>query len=191
MTILDTLKKRRTIYQLNKNMPVSDEEVIQVINDVTELTPDAFNMKSARVIVAMNDNHDALWDAIYDAFEGKVSKEKIQTFKDGYGTVLYFIDDQVVENLQEQFALYADNFPVWAQQANGMLQYGIWNALADLNVGASLQHYNPVIDKAVKEMFNVPEHYRLIAQMPFGGIVQEAEPKEKEDITQRVKVFNG
>ena len=191
MTILDTLKKRRTIYQLNKNMPVSDEEVIQVINDVTELTPDAFNMKSARVIVAMNDNHDALWDVIYDAFEGKVSKEKIQTFKDGYGTVLYFIDDQVVENLQEQFALYADNFPVWAQQANGMLQYGIWNALADLNVGASLQHYNPVIDKAVKEMFNVPEHYCLIAQMPFGGIVQEAEPKEKEDITQRVKVFNG
>lgn len=191
MTILDTLKKRRTIYQLNKNMPVSDEEVIQVINDVTELTPDAFNMKSARVIVAMNDNHDALWDVIYDAFEGKVSKEKIQTFKDGYGTVLYFIDDQVVENLQEQFALYADNFPVWAQQANGMLQYGIWNALADLNVGASLQHYNPVIDKAVKEMFNVPEHYRLIAQMPFGGIVQEAEAKEKEDITQRVKVFNG
>jgi predicted oxidoreductase (fatty acid repression mutant protein) len=191
MTILDTLKKRRTIYQLNKNMPVSDEEVIQVINDVTELTPDAFNMKSARVIVAMNDNHDALWDVIYDAFEGKVSKEKIQTFKDGYGTVLYFIDDQVVENLQEQFALYADNFPVWAQQANGMLQYGIWNALADLNVGASLQHYNPVIDKAVKEMFNVPEHYRLIAQMPFGGIVQEAESKEKEDITQRVKVFNG
>ena len=191
MTILDTLKKRRTIYQLNKNMPVSDEEVIQVIKDVTEFTPDAFNMKSARVIVAMNDNHDALWDVIYDAFEGKVSKEKIQTFKDGYGTVLYFIDDQVVENLQEQFALYADNFPVWAQQANGMLQYGIWNALADLNVGASLQHYNPVIDKAVKEMFNVPEHYRLIAQMPFGGIVQEAEPKEKEDITQRVKVFNG
>jgi predicted oxidoreductase (fatty acid repression mutant protein) len=191
MTILDTLKKRRTIYQLNKNMPVSDEEVIQVINDVTELTPDAFNMKSARVIVAMNDNHDALWDVIYDAFEGKVSKEKIQTFKDGYGTVLYFIDDQVVENLQGQFALYADNFPVWAQQANGMLQYGIWNALADLNVGASLQHYNPVIDKAVKEMFNVPEHYRLIAQMPFGGIVQGAEPKEKEDITQRVKVFNG
>ena len=191
MTILDTLKKRRTIYQLNKNMPVSDEEVIQVIKDVTELTPDAFNMKSARVIVAMNDNHDALWDVIYDAFEGKVSKEKIQTFKDGYGTVLYFIDDQDVENLQEQFALYADNFPVWAQQANGMLQYGIWNALADLNVGASLQHYNPVIDKAVKEMFNVPEHYRLIAQMPFGGIVQEAEPKEKEDITQRVKVFNG
>ena len=124
MTILDTLKKRRTIYQLNKNMPVSDEEVIQVIKDVTELTPDAFNMKSARVIVAMNDNHDALWDVIYDAFEGKVSKEKIQTFKDGYGTVLYFIDDQVVENLHEQFALYADNFPVWAQQANGMLQYG-------------------------------------------------------------------
>ena len=191
MTILDTLKKRRTIYQLNKNMPVSDEEVIQVIKDVTELTPDAFNMKSARVIVAMNDNHDALWDVIYDAFEGKVSKEKIQTFKDGYGTVLYFIDDQVVENLQKQFALYADNFPVWAQQANGMLQYGIWNALADLNVGASLQHYKQVIDKAVKEMFNVPEHYRLIAQMPFGGIVQEAEPKEKEDITQRVKVFNG
>lgn len=44
--------------------------------------------------------------------------------------------------------LYADNFPVWANHANAMLQIALWGGLRDLHMGASLQHYNPIIDKA-------------------------------------------
>jgi len=62
-----------------------------------------------------------------------------------------------VKALQEKFPLYAANFPVWANQANGMLQINIWTALRELGVGANLQHYNPVIDDTVKSLFDLPQ----------------------------------
>lgn len=162
--------------------------MLDLIKEATELVPDAFNMKSQRVIVVLGDKQDTLWDGIYDAFGGKVAREKIDSFKAAYGTILYFIDDNTVKALQEKFPRYAENFPVWAQQANGMLQINIWAGLAELGVGANIQHYNPVIDHLVKDMFQVPEGYRLIAQMPFGGVESEREPKEKEDISARITV---
>lgn len=188
MDISDSLAKRRSYYKLNKNLPVSQDEVIKTIETITELVPDAFNMKSARVIIALNDKQDKLWDEIYDSFGGKVAREKIDSFKSATGTILYFIDNDVVTTMQDKFPLYAANFPIWANQANGMLQIAIWTALRELNVGANIQHYNPVIDKAVAKLFNVPENYTLIAQMPFGGIVEEPAPKDKEDISLRVRV---
>ena len=186
MKLIDNLKQRRTYYNLNKNLPVSKSEVKKVIEEITELIPDAFNMKSARVLVVMDKKQDELWDRIFDTFEGKVPREKIDGFKAAAGTILYFYDEEVVGALQEKFPTYADNFPVWANQANGMLQINIWTGLRELGIGANLQHYNPVIDSLVKEIFEVPKSWKLIAQMPFGGIVTEPDPKEKENIADRV-----
>lgn len=187
MKIIGVLQKRRTYYNLNKTLPVSKSEVKRVVEEITELVPDAFNMKSARVIVVTDNKQDELWDGIYDTFEGKVPHDKIDGFKAAAGTILYFYDTEVVETLQKQFPLYADNFPVWANQANGMLQINIWTGLRELGIGANLQHYNPVIDSLVQEMFEIPKSWKLIAQMPFGGIVTEPEPKAKENIEERVK----
>jgi hypothetical protein len=186
MSILESIGKRRTYYQINKELPVDAAVVKDVVEKATELVPDAFNMKSARVVLALGAKQDELWDAIYDAFGGKVPRAKIDSFKAGAGTVLYFCDEDVVKSLQEQYTSYAANFPIWAQQANGMLQFTIWTALRDLDIGANLQHYNPVIDEAVKKLFGVPDSWKLIAQMPFGGIVSEPEAKEKEYISVRV-----
>ena len=173
-----------------RELPVSADKVAQTVKKVTELVPDAFNMKSARAVVVTGAKQDELWDKIYDAFGGKVAREKIDGFKAAAGTILYFYDETVVKAMQEQFPLYAANFPVWANQANGMLQINIWTALRELGVGANLQHYNPVIDGAVKAMLDLPESWKLIAQMPFGGIVAEPDAKEKEDISKRVLVFD-
>lgn len=186
MKLIDNLKQRRTYYNLNKNLPVSKSEVKKVIEEITELVPDSFNMKSARVLVVMDKKQDELWDRIFDTFDGKVPREKIDGFKAAAGTILYFYDEEVVGALQEKFPTYADNFPVWANQANGMLQINIWTGLRELGIGANLQHYNPVIDSLVQEMFEVPKSWKLIAQMPFGGIVTEPDPKEKENIADRV-----
>ena len=187
MKIIDVLQKRRTYYNLNKILPVSKSEVKRVVEEITELVPDAFNMKSARVIVVTDNKQDELWDGIYDVFEGKVPRDKIDGFKAAAGTILYFYDEEVVAALQKKFPTYADNFPVWANQANGMLQINIWTGLRELGIGANLQHYNPVIDSLVQEMFEVPKSWKLIAQMPFGGIVTEPNPKEKENIADRVR----
>lgn len=189
MSILKSLANRRTYYNIDKNIPVSEKEIEEKIKEVTELVPDAFNMKSARAVLAFGEKHDLLWDEIYNVFEGKVPREKIDSFKAGAGTVLFFYDQETVEKMQGQFSAYAENFPIWANQANGMLQISVWAVLRELNVGASLQHYNPVIDAKVKELFNVPESYKLLAQMPFGGILAEPDKKEKEEIEKRVAVL--
>lgn len=189
MSIIKSLEKRRSYYSINKELPVSEAEIEENIKKVTELVPDAFNMKSARVVVLFGKQHDKFWDEVFDVFEGKVSKDKLSTFSSGAGTILYFYDENVVKGLQEKFALYADNFPVWANHANAMLQLSIWTMLRELNVGASLQHYNPVIDERIKKVFNIPENYKLVAQMPFGGIVDEPAPKDAEDVNKRVSIM--
>lgn len=189
MKTTEVLGARRSYYGINKELPVKEAEVVKVIEEVTELVPDAFNMKSSRVIVALGEKHDQLWDTIYDVFGGKVDRAKIDSFKAGAGTVLYFIDEDTVKALQVQYPMYAERFPHWAAQSAGMLQISVWTALRELGVGATLQHYNPVIDEAVRQLFNVPEGWHLDAQMPFGGIAGEPAPKDKEDIRERVTVL--
>jgi predicted oxidoreductase (fatty acid repression mutant protein) len=186
MNNLENIQKRRSYYAINKEVPADKDEIIQLIQQLTELTPDAFNMKSAKVVVALDEQQDRLWDAVYDAFGGKVSRDKVDSFKAGYGTVLFFIDEDVVKGMQEKFPSYADNFDKWSHHANGMLQFNIWSGLRGLDLGASLQHYNPVINESVAKLFDIPKSWNLIAQMPFGGIVQEPEAKPAEDIDQRV-----
>ncbi|MGD1823173.1 MAG: nitroreductase family protein [Pleomorphochaeta sp.] len=189
MKIIETLKKRRSYYKINKNIPVFESQVFDLVKEATELVPDSFNMKSSRVVVLTKEKHDLLWDSIYEVFNGQVAREKIDSFKNGYGTILYFIDKSVVKSLQDQFPLYKNKFEIWTNQSVGMLELSIWSGLRELNIGASLQHYNPIIDSKVKELFNIPESYELNAQMPFGGIEAEVEPKEKENIDERVTIL--
>ena len=189
MSIIKSLTKRRTYYAIDKQLPVEEKQVIELIKKTTELVPDAFDMKSSRVVVALGEKQNQLWDTIYDVFEGKVAKEKIELFRSGAGTILYYYDQSVIQEMQSKFPLYADNFPIWASQASAMLQISIWSALRDQEIGASLQHYNPIIDQAVRKLFNLPEHYVLVAQMPFGGIINEPGEKAVEDISKRVKII--
>ncbi len=111
----------------------------------------------------------------------------MDAFKNGYGTILFFEDQDGVAALQKDFALYADNFPIWSNQSSGMLQLVIWTALKQEGLGASLQHYNSLIDEQVKAEWGVPANWKLLAQMPFGKPV--AEPGEKEfNLENRIKV---
>ena len=54
----------------------------------------------------------------------------------------------------------------------------VWAALEAEGLGASLQHYNPLIDDEVKKEWNIPGNWKLIAQMPFGN--PTSPPGEKE-----------
>lgn len=193
---LNDIKKRRSIYGISKDTAVSEERIEEIVSEAVLHTPSAFNSQSARVVVLFNEQHGKLWDLTKETLrkvvpaEGFAStEEKMEAFKSGRGTVLFFEDQSVVEGLQKQFALYADNFPVWSQQSSGMLQYVVWTALAQEGIGASLQHYNPLIDEQVSAEWNVPSTWKLIAQMPFGKIVAEAGNKDFAPLDSRLKVF--
>ena len=192
----EALKERRSIYAISKESGVSNERIQEVINEAVLHTPSAFNSQSARVVVLFGENHNKLWD-ITEASLKKIvpeenfapTKEKIDSFRNGYASVLFFEDQNVVKNLQEQFSLYKDNFPVWSQQSSGMLQYVIWTSLAVEGLGASLQHYNELIEEAVAKEWNIPSGWKLVAQMPFGKPVSGAGEKEFLPLDERVKTY--
>ena len=41
-----------------------------------------------------------------------------------------------------------------------------------------LQHYNPIVDEATASEFDIPKTWKLIAQMPFGDVREEAKEKK-------------
>lgn len=46
------------------------------------------------------------------------TQQRLDGFKAGHATVLLFDDESVIRQQQEAFKLYADNFPIWANQSN-------------------------------------------------------------------------
>ncbi|WP_195574469.1 nitroreductase family protein [Paenibacillus sp. 1001270B_150601_E10] len=191
---LETIKARRTIYGIGKEAVVSDQTIQSIIEEAIQHTPSAFNSQSARVVVLFGEHHDKLWDITtetlrkivpQDSFEP--TQQRMNGFKNGYATVLFFEDMAVVESLQQQFEAYKDNFPTWSQQSNGMLQLVIWTALEAEGLGANLQHYNPLIDDEVKQQWSIPATWKLIAQMPFGKKTVEPNEKEFKSVAEKVK----
>lgn len=198
MTIqfIDALAKRRTQYVLGKNLPRSRDEVVDLIQSAVKHAPSSFNSQSSRVVTLFGAESDKLWNITKEELRKIVPAEnfaqteaKLDSFAAGAGTVLFFEDQDVVKGLQEQFPLYADNFPVWSEQASGMAQLAVWTALSEAGIGASLQHYNPVIDASVEASWNIPATWKLRAQMPFGSHEAEIGEKAFMDDAERFKVF--
>lgn len=194
--LIESIKNRRTHYALSKKTPVANEKIVELVEQAMLHTPTAFNSQNSRAFVLFHEHHDKLWKIAYDALKTIVpadsfpaTAEKIDAFAGAYGTVLFFEDVSTVKALQEQFPLYQHNFPVWSQQANGMLQSNVWVALSDVGLGASLQHYTELIEAKVREEWNVPADWKMTAQMPFGLPVAKPAEKHFIPVAERVKVF--
>lgn len=187
---------RRSIYALTDQTTLTETEIQNLVEHATKHTPSAFNSQTSRVVVLLNNHHHKLWDITTDSLKAVVpeaafaeTKAKIDSFKNGHATLMFFEDMSIVEGLQKQFPTYSANFPIWSQQASGMVQFNIWVSLAAEGMGASLQHYNELIEEAVKKEWHLENQWKLIAQMPIGKPGAEAGEKEFTDISSRVKVI--
>jgi predicted oxidoreductase (fatty acid repression mutant protein) len=192
----DAVANRRTFYGISKEAVASDEKIKEIVEHAVKYTPSAFNSQSTRVVLLLEKQHDKLWDITKEALRKVVpddqfasTEEKINSFKNGYGTVLFFEDNSIIESLQKQFALYKDNFPIWSQQASGMHQYVIWTGLEIEGFGVSLQHYNELIEADVKKEWSIPNNWKLIAQMPFGKPTAAPDEKQVQQLQERIKIF--
>lgn len=195
-SFLESVKNRRSIYAISNEPILSDEKLEELIHQAVKHTPSAFNSQTARIVVLFGEQNNRLWEITGNTLKKIVPAENFEStaqrmtmFGSGYGTILFFEDMQIVESLQEQFQEYKENFPTWSQQSSGMVQYVIWTALSDEGYGASLQHYNPLIDNEVKAEWNLPSSWKLMSQMPFGKIVSPAGEKEFQPIEERMHVF--
>ncbi|MDR1517776.1 MAG: nitroreductase family protein [Dysgonamonadaceae bacterium] len=197
-SLKDAIQDRRSYYQIGDSSPISDEKIQSIIEFTVRHSPSAFNSQSARVVLLLGDNHLKIWGFVKDELKKiskseeafKASEEKInRSFLAGHGTLLFFEDQSVVKNLQAQFPSYKDNFPVWGEHSSAINQVLAWIALESEGLGASLQHYNLLIDKSVHQEWNINPEWKLVAQMPFGEIEGEPQEKSFEAIGNRVLVF--
>ena len=193
----EALKHRRTYYSISNQSPISDKEIERIVDFAVTNVPSAFNSQSTRVVLLLGENHKKLWEIVKDTLRKIVPSEAFKSteakidncFESGYGTILFFEDQRVVKDLQAQFPGYKDNFRGWSLQTSAMHQLAIWVMLEDAGLGASLQHYNPLIDEEVRHTWGLPHSWHLIAEMPFGAPVQGPGEKEFEPLSERVKVF--
>jgi predicted oxidoreductase (fatty acid repression mutant protein) len=168
---------RRTQYALGKNLPIAESEVDALIRQAIRLAPSSFNSQSSRAVILFGAASEHLWKNITkeilrpmvpaDAFAS--TDAKMDAFAAGAGTVLFYEDQATIQDLQQKFPLYADNFPTFSEHSAGMAQFAVWTALAEAGIGASLQHYAPLIDAEVARNWDVPASWKLRAQMPFGS----------------------
>lgn len=191
----NAVEERRSIYALGKNVSLSEDKIEGLIEHAVLHAPSAFNSQTGRVLVLFGESHDKVWDITMEALRKIVpagsfssTEEKINSFKAGYGTVVYFEEQDTIKSLQENFALYKDNFPVWSEQGTAILQYVIWTSLSIEGIGASLQHYNEVIEEDFRKEFNIPTSWKMTCQMPFGSIEAPAREKEFMDLKDRLRV---
>ena len=192
----EVIEKRRSIYDLGKKEVIPQEKLINLVKHKVMHCPSAFNSQTARAVVLLGESHLKLWGLVYNALREIVpankfapTEAKIKSFANGYATILFFEDEAVISSLEKKYPPYAQNFPIWAQQANGMLQYMVWTAIEAEGAGASLQHYNELIEEQVKDEWGLPQSWKLIAQMPVGSVETSADVKSFENIEKRVKVF--
>lgn len=192
---LDIARKRRTQYALGRDLPISKDQVTDLIKEAIRLAPSSFNSQSSRALILHGAESVKFWEIVKDELRKIVpadafptTEEKIDGFAAGAGTVLFYEDREPVKVLQEKFPLYADNFPVWSEHASGIAQYAVWMALAEAGIGASLQHYNPLPDARVAQEWDIPESWVLRAQMPFGSHAGEVGDKTFVDDAIRFRV---
>jgi hypothetical protein len=90
----DAVKNRRTIYQLTKKSPISDDRIKEIVTTAIEDVPSAFNSQSARLVVLLKAEHTKFWDIVTEILKAHVPADKwkptgdrLEGFQNAYGTV--------------------------------------------------------------------------------------------------------
>ncbi|EMD30868.1 hypothetical protein CERSUDRAFT_69697 [Gelatoporia subvermispora B] len=195
---LEAVESRRSVYAISPESPISDEKIQEIVAFAVKHAPSSFNVQSGRVVLLLGNDHKKLWDITEDVLKPVVpaeqfpaTQQKVQGFRNGYGSVLFFEDENDVQELANKFTLYKDRFPTWSEHSNAIIQFVVWTALEKEGLGATLQHYNPLITARVLSEWNLPSSWQLIAQMPFGKPIAPAGEKSFKPVEERFKVFKS
>ena len=186
---IEAVAHRRSYYHLDNRMLVDDNLIVGLMDELLTTMPSPFNVQSARMVLLLDEQHHELWRMTLETLRHITPPERFvrtkakieRAFMAGHGTILFYEDEDALNHMRETFPLYADKVALWSEQSSGMLQFAMWTALEDMGYGASLQHYNPLIDKAVMERWLINPDWRLIAQMPFGAPLDS--PAHRVDTT--------
>ena len=97
-TYLKAAKYRRTVYGVTDSISVSDDRIIEIVNEVIQTLPSSWNMQSTRILITIGKEHKRFWDTIIAAAkpfvlktqgeeDWKRNKKRFKSFQNAYGTV--------------------------------------------------------------------------------------------------------
>jgi predicted oxidoreductase (fatty acid repression mutant protein) len=91
---LDIMAARRTIYALNKDVPIPQSRIEEIIRHAILHVPSSFNSQSTGIMLLVGAEHDKLWEIVKESVKAvappemwPTSEKKLNGFKAGYGTV--------------------------------------------------------------------------------------------------------
>ena len=128
----DAIINRRSIRKVKKNAAITQKKIEELLK-ISLHVPSSFNMQSGRVVVLMENEHEKFWDIVKETLHARVPEEsfvatveRLQGFKDGVGTILFFENQATIKQMQENAPSYKEQFPFWSHQGNAILQYATW-----------------------------------------------------------------
>jgi predicted oxidoreductase (fatty acid repression mutant protein) len=112
------VETRRSTNAVGPTSPISDAAIIHIIQQAVKHGPSPFDIQSCRTIILFGDNHRKLWDMAWEDLTGRlpesalgIFKEKVEGYRAGYGTVLFFDDRDAVKLLPESWQKIVAQYP--------------------------------------------------------------------------------
>lgn len=121
---LKNIAARRSIYGLGKESTISNARIKEILHETIKHSPTSFNMQAPRTVLLLNKEHDKLWDLATESVKAKLGQEgynglkaKLEGYKGGYGTILFFTDRPTLKSFQDKFPYMP--FDQWADHSQG------------------------------------------------------------------------
>ncbi|CAF9906638.1 MAG: hypothetical protein GOMPHAMPRED_004823 [Gomphillus americanus] len=199
---LKAIEHRRTVYPLTNKVDVSDDRIVEIVQEVLKVSPSSYNTQPMRVAIMLGEEHVKLWKIVREhampilqsAGEKVVEmmSSRIDMFSKAYGSITFWTDEDTIKESAKTHQSVAQMFHPWAEHATGMLQLQIWTAIELEGLGANLQHMDafPPVEAALKKEFGIPESWSMRANMNIGGETAPHPPvPEKKPFEETLKVF--
>ena len=103
---LSAVAARRSYYKISNKSLIDRNAIKDIIDQAVKYTPSAFNSQGGRVVLVLDEAHSQLWHMVKhhllnwvpkgDAVQAKTFSDKVMSFVEGYGTVLFFEDQDTI-----------------------------------------------------------------------------------------------
>ena len=168
---INTLKSRYSCYALAKGSVLSDQDLIKFVEKCIYYNPSAFNVQSTRVVMLFGNRPKLVWTHVLGLMPKDYPEllvKELENCRESHVIFLFFDDCNATKKAAEDYHMNIENFESWAVQSLAMLQITLWNGLTHLGYGANIQHYNRQLDEFTKKEYDLPSHWKLLAQMNVG-----------------------
>ena len=175
----DLLGQRRSVRALQDG-PLPDG-MLEALGSAIDSTPAAFGMSPWQVVL-LHERRGMFWDVVERSFREHLTGEQLDRYLtrlDGFRpavvVAMVYEDLSVRERLVSERGLSSETGFDFALQGLGMVQLGMWLAATGFGLGASLQHWDWMVEAALAEFAGLPQAcFRLVSVMPFGHPAEDA-----------------